>query len=428
MEQSERLRELVAVMTFQNSYWGYLFARIRRVEDSNLPSIMGVSPNSDGTISLRFHPELVRDTDDENLKWILEHEGMHVLNKHIPRLLTILANEVDQKREMAKMAVWNIAADCAVNVAIAIPKILKIGGRPWTGQHPDLYGLPDDRSTEYYFSKLMSEYDSMESEGGEGSGEDLFGMADDVDDHGSWGNVTKQVTDVGSLARKIDGYTKKIIKESLKAAGRNRGTIPGHIMELIESALEPPKVPYYQLIRRLIRGSKMSKFKRAFTKVNRKRTYVFTIGELNIPQISPFPGRTRDFTFNICVLIDTSGSMSPDDIKEGLSGVKNIIENDRHCKLTVLENDTHLQKEYECKKIRDIDFEVKGRGGTILEPGLRRARELRPDVTLCFTDGYCDDINTLPRKILPRKLIWAIQQNGTAEHVNKTGYIVRIEK
>jgi predicted metal-dependent peptidase len=48
------------------------------------------------------------------------------------------------------------------------------------------------------------------------------------------------------------------------------------------------------------------------------------------------------------------------------------------------------------------------------------------DVCLAFTDGYTEDINSIPRKLLPKKLIWVITPNGTAKSVNQTGYVVRI--
>jgi predicted metal-dependent peptidase len=149
----------------------------------------------------------------------------------------------------------------------------------------------------------------------------------------------------------------------------------------------------------------------------------------NLPKISPFPGKTRDFSFFIVIMIDTSGSMNEDDIREGLSGIKNIIENDRHTKVTVLEVDTVIGKEYEVKKVRDIQFKITGRGGTTLYPGLKRAKELQPDVLLCFTDGGCENINAIPRKKLPRKIIWVVQKEelgGTASTLNETGFVVRI--
>jgi predicted metal-dependent peptidase len=118
--------------------------------------------------------------------------------------------------------------------------------------------------------------------------------------------------------------------------------------------------------------------------------------------------------------------MGIDDIKEGLSGVKNIIEKDRHCHTTVLEVDAGVEKEYRVKKVKDIQFEVKGRGGTTLGPGLYRAKELGCDVCLSFTDGYTEDINALPRKELPKKNIWVITPDGSADRVNRTGWVVQI--
>jgi predicted metal-dependent peptidase len=150
------------------------------------------------------------------------------------------------------------------------------------------------------------------------------------------------------------------------------------------------------------------------------------LDDKDLPQISPFPGRTRDLTFDIVVLIDTSGSMCQKDILEGLSGVKNIIEKDRFCYTTVLEVDTTVEKEYEVNKIRDIQFNIKGRGGTTLGPGLLRARELGCDVCLAFTDGYTENINQISRKLLPKKIIWVIQKDGTSESLFHTGYVVNI--
>lgn len=426
-DPNEKLKDLIAKMALKSNYWGYLFARVRRVSSYNMTAIMGVRPHRNGIVELYFHPGKVANTSDGVLRQIIEHEGMHILQKHIPRLLRILGNEVDPFMKFIKSKIFNIAADCAVNPVMKFPRNPIINGKPFQPCFPDLYGLPDAKSTEFYFNELMkADEDGSEGDDGEGA---LGGAGEEYDvigDHSEWTRITKEVTDLSSLSRIIDSYVQEIIKDSAKAFSKKRGNLPSYVKQLIDKALEPPKVPYYQIIRKLVKGSRYSKFKRAFTKINRKRTYVFCIGDKNVPQISPFPGRTRDFTFNIVTLIDTSGSMTPDDIKEGLSGCKNIIEKDRHCKLTVLENDARLQKEYVIKRVSDIDFEVKGRGGTVLRPGLERAKELNPDVCLVFTDGVCDNINSMSRKLIPRKLIWVIQKDGTADRVYKTGFVVRI--
>lgn len=410
---SERIKVLIAKFVLKYNYWGYLFSRVRRQADPNIPSIMGIAPEPDGSICLYYNPPLIDNTDDENITKVIEHEGLHLLNKHVPRLIRILANDPDPLRRESKAEIWNIAADCCVNTQGKLGESLTINGKPWPMCLPARYKMPEGQITEFYYNWLLENAKSQPMP--------LIG------DHGKWTKNLKGVADLSSLSRKVDQHIRSIIKESAKTFNKDRGRLPSHIADLIQGALAPPKAPYYQIIRKLIKGSRLTKFKRSPTKINRKRTYTFHLASMpDLPQISPFPGKSRDFSFDIVVMIDTSGSMSNDDIKEGLSGIKNIIENDRHCHTTVLEVDAGVEKEYECKKIRDIQFNVKGRGGTTLTPGLERARELGCDVCLAFTDGYTEQINALSRKRLPKKLIWVITKGGSASQVNKTGFVVKI--
>jgi predicted metal-dependent peptidase len=420
MDTSERLKNLIAQHVLKYNYWGYLFSRIRRSADPYLPSIMGVAPEMDGTITLHYRPELVDKTDDKQVLRVLEHEGMHLLNHHIPRGLKVWYSETDMQRRAIKMNIMNIAADCAVNEQAKLTEDFIIAGNPWPPQLPKLHNLPSGKITEWYYLELLKNTKVTEipfyGEGG-------------MDGHQGWAKAASGSADPSSLARKVQNNVQRIVRESAKTFNKDRGTLPAHIASLIEEALKPPKAPYYQIIRRLVRGSRLSKFKRSHTKINRKRTYVFTIGnELSIPEISPFPGRTRDFTFDIAVLIDTSGSMGKEELAEALSGVKNIIENDKHCKTTVLECDAAVHKEYVVKKVRDIDPKLKGGGGTTMRPGLIRAKELGVDVCLGFTDGYTENINAIARKYLPKKLIWVVSKDGSVENLNRTGFVVKLDK
>jgi len=385
---------------------------------------MGVAPERDGSVTLVYKPELLDKTDDQAVLTVLEHEGMHLLNKHISRLLRIMANEMTDIMAQSKADIWNIAADCSVNVQANIRKPIVIDGKPWKVCLPAVYKMEEGQITEAYFLELLKNAKKIQVIGpGDGSDKSGLNYEDGgLDNHKQW--QLKGVPDLSSLSRKVDSHIQNVIKDSLKTFSKDRGKLPDHIAELIKDALAPPKAPYYQIIRKLIRGTRYSKFKRSFTKINRKRTYVFSLTDKTLPMISPFPGKTRDYTFKIVVLIDTSGSMNIDDIKEGLSGVKNIIEKDRHCHTTVLEVDAGVEKEYRVKKIRDIQFKIKGRGGTVLGPGLFRAKELGCDVCLAFTDGGTERINNYPKKDLPKKIIWVINKGCNADQMNRTGWVV----
>jgi|ADurb_Leu_01_Slu_FD_contig_123_10489_length_6204_multi_3_in_0_out_2_6 predicted metal-dependent peptidase len=464
VDTSERLRDLIIQLTFADSYWGYLFSRVRRIE-LKMPYAMGVSPTSDGTINLLYDKEKVDGSDDFTIIKILEHEGMHILNKHISRFFRILADEISDYEKERKKGIMMYAADMAVNTQMSIPKVLKVGGRDYPLVFPDSYDLPPKNTMEFYYMELLKKSNQSQpkmmkmvksgSKGQQGEGGNQSGEQDNqsgqgqeegsqsgdgndqsgdgkgklLDDHSKWIEAAEECEDLHSMSRKLDNFSTNIVLEAYRSVS-DRGKIPAGIIQMIQDALAPARAPYYQIIRKLVRGSRMTKFERCFTRINRKRTYAFTIGsDPNKPVICPFPGKSRDFSFDIGILLDSSGSMSLEDIMEGLSGVKNIIENDRHCKTTIIECDAQIQKEYVCKRLKDIDFQIKGRGGTTLFPALSRFKDLDVDVVLAFTDGYCESINNIARRLLPKKIIWVITNNrGTAENINKTGFVVTLDK
>ena len=461
MKVNEQITEMMAKMVLQSSYWGYLFSRITRraVSGDIMPYPMGVALESDGMIVLWYRPDLIGQLQPEDVGVLLEHEGLHLLHKHIPRLIRIIANEFNENRKRTKTMVWNIASDCCNNSMMAsgsIRKKFNLGGHVVSGVYPEDFKLPKNKVAEYYYTELLKRMpeacpkcsgEGREGEqiqqsqgGGKSEGESNKDQKNGLgssqgrgcpycsrgfDSHSNWVNKLNEVSDLTSLARKAETNTESIIRDSLHHFQKKRGNLPGYLQELIDQALQPPKVPYYQIIRRLVKASRMTKFDRCLTRINRKRGYLFTLTDDLSPVFSPFPGKKRDYSFYVGILIDTSGSMSKEDILDGLSSVKNLLENDRHTKITVIENDTKVQKEYNIKRLRDIQFNVKGRGGTTLGPGLLRMKELETDVVLGFTDGYTEDINQIRRKYLPKKIIWCVSERGQVTTINKTGYIVR---
>jgi predicted metal-dependent peptidase len=434
-----KLKDLIAKMILKDSFWGYLFSRIRRIPDISIPSIMGVTIEKDCTVGLRYHPELIDESDDESIMLILEHEGMHLLNKHLQRLIKIISTEVDEERKYAKMQVWNIASDCAVNEQMGMPDKLKIAGIEAEPCFPKKFNLKPGNTSEYYYFELlknkMDEKMMQQNKCGgvcKDMGENGEGCKNckkqpvTPDYHGGWCKCPNG-GDPSAVSRQVEEYVREIVKDLIKNFSRKRGTLPGHIQEILDKFLKQGELPYYEIIRNLVVGSRLSKFKKSFTRINRKRTYLFSLNKSGTPELSPFPGRKTDFTFNICILIDTSGSMSSEDILEALSSIKSIIEKDKNCFATVIECDTVIGKEYKVRKLRDIQMNVSGRGGTTLLPGLERCRELHPDITLAFSDGYCENLNSVSRGLMPKKLVWIISRGGNDETVNKTGFVVHLK-
>jgi predicted metal-dependent peptidase len=415
---SERIKNSITDMIFRDNYWGYLFSKINRAECLDLEAPMGVTPEIDGSITLLYSPSFIDRCRDDFLNAIIEHEGTHILNHHIPRLLRIISDEGNTKVKKEKQVRWNYAADCATNTIINIKKLYYLtDGSEFKVVHPDEYNLPHKKSAEYYYEHIPDDALPQIKK--------IYVNGGNVGDHDSWLKNVSKVTDIGSLAERLQQYTNSALEESYNNV-RNKGNLPAFISQVISELLKPPQIPYYQLIAKLVKGSRLSKYKRAYTRINKKRIYTFFIDQKNLPIISPFPGKTKDFSFNISCVLDTSGSMLKEEIMEGLSGVKNFIENDKDCCTTVIESDTVIHKEYVVKRLKDIDYTIRGRGGTELFPALRRCKDLNTDVTLVFTDGYTDNINMINRSLLPKKIIYVLTKDGSSRCVDQTGYIVRL--
>ena len=121
------------------------------------------------------------------------------------------------------------------------------------------------------------------------------------------------------------------------------------------------------------------------------------------------------------VWIDSSGSMSDDQLKMCLSEVYQVALAKKPLKLVTVQCDTAIQEIKEYKNLRDLKNDivratVKGRGGTELKPcwdllrtDPRYARR-KPDVVVIFTDGgvprqYKRDLRTM------KTLVWCIIDN-----------------
>ena len=118
--------------------------------------------------------------------------------------------------------------------------------------------------------------------------------------------------------------------------------------------------------------------------------------------------------------IDSSGSMSDQQLRQCLGEVYAVALAKKPITLVVVQCDTKIQEIKEYHNLRDLQRElknatVKGRGGTDLKPCWellqkdpkysRRAAEL----VMVFTDGYLDQYKRDPRKI--RTLCWVVLDN-----------------
>jgi len=460
----ESIDDLLASLTMKSSFWAMCLSKIKKQANTQkLPDfIVGVGADSNGDLFLEYDFDNLNQFDDVAINSFLRHEVEHLLNNHITR-----GNEL--KLDAYNFDLFSIAADMAINCNN--PELKEeyiLNGKPFKPYFPKNYGFENGLLAEEYFNLLKQknpselglnppDNESEESqENGENSpsnngdestskenGENSPSNNDSSDENNNQNNtenssqlnsqqshqVWKNSSDDPTMEFIIDNSIRNLVDTTAKDYHKAFGSLPGDIEEKINQLLKPPKLPYYYLIKRYVIGSRLGKEKISYSKINRKRMFIFSKENKlkNISYIPPFPSHKKDKTFYIGVLLDTSASIPIDDdgIYEALSGVESIIKDDKLSKIILIQNDTKIIEEKEIKHIRDINrIVIKGRGGTNLLPGLHRFKELKTDVVIVFTDGFFQDLSQYIYS-LPKKIIWVLPENkSTTRNIGKVGHIV----
>lgn len=333
------------------------------------------------------------------------HEIMHVLHKYNIRL-----GSREEK-------IFNIAQDAVIN---EIVKETTIGSRSLDIPKGGVFmadieemGYTGERITEpiYEFLYDNSEQIVMNSSGatgssgdGEcpscgGSGKDKNG--DECETCEGTGNVKgKKVlstTDDHSLQSKVPSEMEQAIIEDIvnNAKTRSWGSVSGNTQDEIKSLIATRKIPWQKKI-----AAYMSKFvnepgniyENTWTRRNRRGL--------------PLPG-IRKKSKKILLTVDTSGSISKENLEMFFSQVEKIIKN--YSSVTLIQWDTKVQKVSAYKKGGWKSIEISGRGGTDLSELYEyiKGHCSWASVVVNFTDGCFSwdfDSYNIPT-------IWAIVDN-----------------
>ena len=463
MNAGDILSEGIAALMIKGNYWAGIMSRFNIVKIDDIKTI-GLQVEPDGNIKLIYNESFIKqigkNKDLDLLRIVFEHEGMHIVNKHIERTI-ILSDLKNFDEELCQ-----ISCDLAINPLIKnIDYITKKTGLGVC--MPINFKLEDGLLFEDYYKLLKQDEEQNDdnTEGG-GSGREIREESHDDGIGSSQRNAGKTKTngsppsngntpqepeckdntdekEIGQPHKEwldqLDGNESKdvsyqlemnmrnIVKEVTDSYVKSWGSVPGNIEHLLNDFLSEPRLPYYQIIKRYAIASRPGKQKVAYSKINRKRMYCFTENDEKISsQLIPFPGKEKDKSFNIGVLIDTSMSVPIDNngIHQALSGIQQILNNDPNSFITLLQVDTEIRDEQIIKKTKDINrFTYRGGGGTNLLIGLFRLRHLKCDTCIVFTDGYFRSIHDEIQHI-PRKVIWVLPQGGSIKAIENIGPIV----
>ncbi len=345
-EEKKIFRARVAMM-IDSPFYGHIALQlaVQKKEDLN-PKTMA----TDG-YKLYWHPEFIAKIEEEQLKGVIAHEVMHLVLMHLTRR---------QSREPRR---FNIACDYAVN-----DLVLKEFELPeWVLKNENFA----DKSAEWIYNQIPEQEDETivitldsHAEWGQGGGDD---EDDDGDDDG--GSDANGVGGLDGLEQRIQ----EMVADSANRA-RMRGKLPGHLKELIDGVLQP-KLNWKLILEDMI----CSQAKTDFTLFPANKKYLWRGIYL--------PGITGT-EINIAVAIDTSGSISSQQMNGFLAEVKGICDSYDEYTIYLMTCDAQIHQTWELHPFDSLPMLLEGRGGTDFRPPFKEAEKFPFITSLVYlTDG-----------------------------------------
>ena len=296
---------------------------------------------------------------------VLLHEVLHVAKLHPLR-----------GKEMREHDIANIACDIIVN-----RDIIKLG---YSRKLLESFGAVvnshyEDKSEEEIYLELISKTKNRNKDdskpcngglGGSGSGNELNNLKAIEGD--------LQMLDPKVAADKVSSLINKVTN-AISMAKSNGWGIPEGIEQFMDSFIHP-KLPWNILLRKYL-SDLIPGMRRTWSRPNRRYPDVYR----------PSKDRERNNLKNVMIFIDSSGSVTDDELSEYISEIRHLHKKLQPKNLSIIEFDTVIRKEVSYKPRAKIDsFIFNGRGGTNYSQIMQLIKERNPEFAIIFTDLFCN--------------------------------------
>ena len=307
-----------------------------------------------------YNREFITPLTPEELDFLVGHEVMHCVYDHMER------------REGRNPQIWNMATDYVINGQLVREGL---GKMPKQGLHDSKYY--DKNSDEVYQDLEKNAVEikvtldmHMDGEGQQGKG--------DQQNPGDKDGEGKEKMPVMSKEEKekLKDEVKNAVLQAAQAAGA--GNVPKGVERLIKNITEP-KMDWRSLLDQHITSVVKSDY--SFMRPSRKGWSVDAV----LPGLQPEPA------VDVCVAIDTSGSISDKQLQTFLAEVKGIMDSFQDYKIHIWSFDTEVHNPEVFTPDKDItDYKPGGFGGTEFTANWEWMKEegIQPKKLIVFTDGY----------------------------------------
>jgi predicted metal-dependent peptidase len=392
----KRLNKSMFKMYQEFPFWAFLIEKCKLhlvpAEDKTVRTAC-INKNA----NIYFNQGFLESIPDSMLHFVMAHEVMHMLLGHFDRLGS------------RNPLLWNVAGDVLINHMLE-------GHFRNKGVSLDLSDLctadkfnismPDEATTEQVYDIIMqnAEKHMQKMTAGEKQiSQDM--MPNDGSQNPDNSVCVRENSEDTPASEK--GWSEAGLESGTRA--RMAGNCPGFMERIIDS-INNPKVPWHEVLSYNLRQKLCyaSKNKHTFTPPNRRYLYQDVI----------LTSRTGTKKPSLAFCIDTSGSMTEEDISKGVTEL-NAIRKLYKVPIYFIECDYSVQSARWISPHEEIP-KVKGGGGTSFVPVMEHISKNKIDIDalVFFTDGYGDFGNAPEFDV-----VWAINSTVKAPY----GQIIRID-
>lgn len=353
-EVLERITIARISLLLKHPFFGNLATRLKiKAADDWLPTAAVDGRN------MYFNTQFFHAMDNAEIEFVVAHEVLHCVFDHLGR------------RDDRDPKLYNIAADYIVNNILIRDRI---------GEKPKLIDCYHDTKYEGWTSEEV--YDDL-FKNVKQININLDDLGELLDEHLDLGEGDGDGEGEGkgrpSYSKEEMDAIREEMKGALISAAQAAGKVPGEVERIIKSLTEP-KMNWREMLQQQIQSTVRNDY--SFSRPSRK-----SHGGVILP------GLLNEDTIDVCVALDTSGSISDEMLRDFLGEVQGIMDQYTDYKVTVWCFDTKVYNvaEFTAHDGELTEYQAAGGGGTDFMANWDFMKEegIEPKKLIMFTDGYC---------------------------------------
>jgi predicted metal-dependent peptidase len=317
----------------------------------------------------------------------IKHEILHIVFKHIFRY-----------KGFSHKTLFNVAADLVVNQCIDPEQLIE--GCVMLEKFPELNLKPHEH-TNYYYNALLELYnkctspDCSEGDKESESWKNLRSFLDENDQNQRRHALWKKIDDLTNAEKDIlESAINQNLENSLQRTKHEHyGKLPAGLKQYLEEfkVSQIPVVNWRRMLRLFANSSSKTRIRNTLRRPSKR--------------YGTNPGIKVKKKQKLLVAIDTSGSISQDELREFFNEIYHIWK--QGTEVMVVECDTVIGSTYAYKG--KTPQNATGGGGTDFEAPIIWANlTYRPDALVYFTDAYGPN----PRTKCLCPMLWMVSKNG----------------